>query len=112
MNFEVFFNYEDFANILNIYIIQNNPDGTRRVCTDLGKMEFEPYTEGMELKKSSLHLSGSLIIEPFLQAFANGINKLGIRPEDSPVLENELSAVKNHLADMQKIVFNQLNIIQ
>jgi hypothetical protein len=32
---------------------------------------------------------------------------MGIKPEQIPVLENEMTAVKYHLEDMRKLVFKE-----
>ena len=49
--------------------------------------------------------------KPFMQAMANELHKVGIRPEGEPVLENEIEAVKYHLEDMRAMAFNDENLI-
>lgn len=103
MKFEVFCRHEDFANKLNFYIFRLNIDGSRRICTSLDKMEFSEYQEGCMIEPT-FSLNG-LIVKPFLQEMANALKKIGIKAESEPILENELSAVKYHLEDMRKLVF-------
>ncbi len=45
MNFKVYCRYEDFRAKLNFYIFQENPDGSRDLCTSLDRMVFERYNE-------------------------------------------------------------------
>ena len=104
MKFEVFCRYEDFADLLNFYIFSEGENGERYICTSLDKMEFSRYEEGA-LTDPTLSLKGR-IVKPFLKEMANALNKIGIRADGEPVIENELVAVKYHLEDMRKLVFN------
>ena len=105
MKFKVYCQHEDFANRLNFYIFQDNPDGSRDICTSIDKMEFKKLAEG-ELIPITFTLHGK-VTDPFLQAMANMLKEIGIKAEVEPILENELVAVKYHLEDMRKLVFNK-----
>ena len=105
MKIKVYCQYEDFANKLNFYIFQDNPDGSRSVCTSIDKMEFKHCADGEPIP-ATLSLSGH-VTTPFLQAMANTLKEIGIKAEAEPILENELTAVRYHLEDMRKLVFKE-----
>lgn len=109
MKFEVFCQHEDYAMILNFYIFGIEPNGTKKICTSLDDMEFEEYTEGALIENPTFSLKGR-ITKPFLQAMANELDRIGVKAEGKPILENELTAVKGHLEDMRKIVGKQLKV--
>lgn len=105
-NFEVFIRYEDYAQSLNFYIFVNLPDGSRKICTNLKTMRVEDYKDG-EIIKPTFSISG-MLAKPFLQAMADELHKIGIKPKDKPVLQNELTATKYHLEDMRRLVFERI----
>ena len=43
---EVFCQYEDYSQTLNVYIFVDNPDGTRSLMTSLDKGEVRTYNRG------------------------------------------------------------------
>ena len=106
MKLKVYCQHEDFANKLNFYIFQDNPDGSRDICTSIDKMEFKKLAEGEPIP-ITFSLLGS-VTTPFLQAMANTLKEIGIKAEAEPILENELTAVRYHLEDMRKLVFKEL----
>ncbi|MDY6862952.1 MAG: hypothetical protein SVR08_11890 [Spirochaetota bacterium] len=103
MQFKVFCRHEEFANRLSFYIFKIDPDGAQSICTSLDKMEYSRYEVGKKIDPT-FSLTG-YIINPFLKEIANTLKEIGIKAENEPVLENELSAVKYHLEDMRKLVF-------
>ena len=109
MKFEVYCQYEDFSLRLNFYIFSIDETGKKSFCKSIDKMEFEDYTPGQCINKPTFCLKGP-VTKPFLQAIANELKEMGIKPEGEPILENELSAVKYHLEDMRKISFKKLEI--
>ena len=102
--YEVYVNFEDYHNRCEIYI--------RRICEG----EHQEYITSMEGDKIEFKTVGlSERIEPamvfysnmatdVLKAFANACWKNGFKPEQAPVLENELTATKFHLEDMRKLM--------
>lgn len=106
MKFEVYCRYEEYGQFLNVYIFQVFEDGARGLITNLDKMEVTKHKDGAIIEKPTFTLRGR-IVEPFLKAFANELERIGIRAEGKPVLENELTAVKYHLEDMRTLVFNK-----
>ncbi len=110
MNFKVYCRYDDYANdMLSIYIYEEMPDNKRAICKSLDKMEFELVEDEFVKLEPTLKLQG-ILVKPFLQAFANELNKTGIRADKEPVLENELTATQKHLEDMRKIAFKKLGV--
>lgn len=109
MEFKVFCRYEDFQERLNFYIFQENENGGRDLCTNLKTMEFKTIRRGEFVPEPTFSLSGC-VVQPFLQAMANALDEIGIRPEGKPVLENELTATKNHLEDMRQIAFHEIGL--
>ena len=107
MKFEVYCKYEEYSYHLNFYIFGIDETGKRSFCTSIDKMEFKDYKEGVAIEKPTFRLAG-FVVTPFLQAMANELKEIGIKPEGEPVLENELSSVKYHLEDMRKIAFGEL----
>jgi hypothetical protein len=107
MKFEVYCQHEDFAMTLKFYIFKINSDESRDICTSIDNMEFSRYEEGRPVDPTFL-LRGR-ITEPFLQAMANTLHKIGVTAEGEPVLANELTAVKYHLEDMRRLVFDHSN---
>jgi len=81
MKFEVYCKYEDFSYRLNFYIFSIDERGKKSFCTSFDKMEFEDYTPGEYINKPTFCLSGP-VTKPFLQAMANELKELGIKPED------------------------------
>ena len=105
-NIEAFCRYEDYANRVNIYIFRNLPNGGREFCVDINTQEFKPYTEGFFIEKPTISIMGRLA-RPFLQAIADALPDIGIKPKGQPILEDEMSAIKYHLEDMRCIAFNK-----
>jgi hypothetical protein len=104
--FEVFCNYENFSQHLAVYIFANNPDGTRSICSDLKLGTFKTHNRGERIEEPTFRVTGDMA-KPFLQGMANELHALGIKAEKAPVLENEMGAVKYHLEDMRKLVFEE-----
>ena len=67
---------------------------------------METCQVGFAVKKPTFAINEGMS-KPFLQAIANELHKLGIKAEKEPVLENEMTAVKYHLEDMRKLVFEE-----
>lgn len=109
MKFEVYCKYEDFSLRLNFYIFSIDETGRKAFCKSIDKMEFINYSPGEYISEPTFYLKGP-VTKPFLQAIANELKEIGIKPEDEPILENELSAIKYHLEDMRQIAFKQLEI--
>ena len=107
MKFEVYCQHEDYSKTLNIYIFMVNPNGGRSIVTSLDRMEVAEYKEGDPIKPT-FSLCGK-VTDPFLQAMANALKEIGIKPDGDPVLENEMAAVKYHLEDMRRLVFRDKN---
>ena len=107
MKFKVYCKYEDYSRILNFYIFSIAGNGEESFCKNIDTMEFEEYSPGDILNKPTFQLTGRMT-KPLLQAMANELKELGIKADEEPILENELSAVKYHLEDMRKITFKQL----
>lgn len=103
--FEVFFDHQDYCHRVHCYVFKNHLDDTQSICTSLDKMEFVKYNPGDEIKPT--FEIGPQMMNPFLQAMANALKKIGIRAENEAILENEMDAVKYHLEDMRKIVFKR-----
>jgi len=103
MKFEIYCRYQDFAMRLDFYIFEVLPNGTKRICTSLDKVEFKEWEPGL-ITDPSFSLNG-MIVKPFLQEMANTLKEIGIKAEGDPILENELSATKYHLEDMRTLVF-------
>ena len=101
---EVYFNHENYAQALAVYVFVNNPDGTRSICTDLKENTYKVHHPGMAINEPTFRLEGDKI-KPFLQGMANELHRLGVKAEEAPVLENELSSTKYHLEDMRALVF-------
>lgn len=107
MKFKIYCQHEDFTERLNFFIFLDNPDGSRKICTSIDKMEFKHCEDGEPIP-ITFSLSGH-VATPFLQAMANTLKELGIRADKEPMLENELTAMKYHLEDMRKLVFKEYN---
>ena len=90
---------------LEIYIINDNHNGARSVCKPM-EMVFTELPMGHPSKGPSLSIPLSFT-GAFLQAMADLCHKLGVRPGEEPVLENELKAIKYHLEDMRSLVFKE-----
>jgi hypothetical protein len=110
-NFEFYKNHNPVEGSTEIFLtMKDKNDGTRTHLTydnqqftahklPIGQLGVQP------LFKLPWELS-----QKFLQAMANKLNEIGIRPEGKPVLENELTATKYHLEDMRKLVFERESI--
>jgi hypothetical protein len=109
MKFEVFCEYQYATMGMNFYIYREESTGRREICTKIknknGQMEFTPYRD-YEVVDPTFTLRGN-VVKPFLQAMSNELHRVGIKPEEAPVLENELSAIKYHLEDMRELVFKK-----
>ena len=106
--FEVFFEYRDYANQLEVYVFENRPDGKRAIVEELGNpCVTRLLKEGESIWEPTFSMHGPMA-KAFLQAFANCLDKMGVKPEGKPVLENELTATKYHLEDMRNLVFKRL----
>lgn len=105
MEYKVYCEYEDYAMRLSFYIFRLKPDGGRDICTSLDKMEFEPYETHM-MAEPTFTIKGP-VANPFMQAMADALKKVGITAEGEPVNANELAATQYHLKDMRELVFNK-----
>jgi hypothetical protein len=108
--FEVFCEHERFSGELKVYIFANEVDGSRSIITDLTTGEMKNVKTGQCIDGPTFTL-GFGMSEPFMQAMANELHKMGIKAEEAPVLENELTATKYHLEDMRAMAFNDENLI-
>lgn len=104
MDYKIYVQYQDCANVVDIYIFAIDANGKRSLCTSIDTMTFIEHTESLIIEKPTIKISG-FMAQPFLQAMADTLEKHGVRPKGKPVLENELTAVKYHLEDMRKLVF-------
>lgn len=107
MNYEFFFEHQDYARSLNIYLLAEKADGSESICTKIDQkgMAFEPFEHG-EQAAPMIAVQGA-VVKPFLQAMADGLHKIGIRPKKEPMVENEVSAIRHHLEDMRALVFSR-----
>jgi hypothetical protein len=105
MKFEVYPQYHDYAGTLDLYIFSVDQRGVRSICTSLETMTFQEHDECTSIEKPTMSMNAH-VAKPFLQAMADALDKIGVRPTGKPVLENELTATKYHLEDMRKLVFD------
>lgn len=70
--------------------------------------EFKKYEEGLEIAEPTLQFNQILIAkEPeLLRVLVDGLIKYGITPSKPITNQEELTAVKYHLEDMRRIIFN------
>jgi len=110
-NFEFYIQTSPAEGIIEIFLIQkDNIKNTRTFLTyEDGNFIAHVLPIGELGVKPLLRLPW-MLSESFLQAMANKLSELGIRPEGKPVLENELTATKYHLEDMRKLVFEEENV--
>ena len=107
--FEVFCEHERFSGELKVYIFANESDGRRSIITDLTTGEMKTIEPQHCVGGPTFRL-GFGMSEPFMQAMANELHKMGVKAEEAPVLANELVSTKYHLEDMRALVFKD-NII-
>ncbi len=88
----------DFGHDVRIY--SETPDGQISVLTDIKTWTFEKYKPGQKIESvfNTSYCSG------VFQALVDALYEIGIKAKKEPVLENELTAVRDHLKDMQKLV--------
>ena len=102
--FQVFYEHERFSGELKVYIFANESDGRRSIITNLTTGEIKTIEPHHPVGEPTFRL-GFGMSEPFMQAMANELYKMGIKAEEAPVLANELVSTKYHLEDMRALVF-------
>lgn len=101
MKLEVYFEPCKYANILDCYFILSDHNGKKQVAAPM-ELKFEPLDAYID-NKPTLRFSGPEVAGGLLQAFVDGLARVGYRYESSDV--GELKATKIHLEDMRKLVF-------
>ena len=67
---------------------------------EIGKIIWTEHKTGELLKSPTYTLNREMA-----QVLVDAYYKMGIVPKDKPPLENELTAVRDHLKDMRDLVF-------
>ena len=92
---------------IEIFIFREVAGGKIQYVSNLSGdagMELTTMDRGARLKPCMVLEWGN---QQFLQAISNGLFNFGIRPEQEPILKNELTATKYHLEDMRELIFKQ-----
>lgn len=104
---EVHINFTDYSRRCEIYIARWCEG---EWCEYITKINGEQS----ELKRAELHetIKPSMVFysgmaEQIMQSFADACEKNGFRAKGSPILVNELTAIKYHLEDMRKLIFKE-----
>ena len=105
-NFKFFINYRDWSANMEVYLVQDDKINNSRVFVTLENGQFlETQTViGKEVKPLFVLPFG--LADEFMQAMAELLHKHGFKAKGQPVLQNEIDAVKYHLEDMRKLVFD------
>lgn len=74
-------------------------EGGRRYIAKPVKLEFEPVTEGAPFKGPTLSLDSGT-----MQAFAEALDKEGIKTDKDAKIEGTLEATRAHLEDLQRLL--------
>ena len=109
MSFKTHYQYNIMTDQLDIYIFEHRANDIRWLCTDLKRnnwIEIKPF----ELLPEPTFSFDARMSKPFMQSMTEMLYEQGYRPKKEPVLQNELTAVKDHLADIKTIAFNELGI--
>ena len=108
-NFQFYIRYTDYEDKAEIFLLQQSPEHRIYLTYENGNFveHVQNITGAVHGEIQPLLVFPSGLAQPFLQAMADMLEKHGIRPASKPILENELTAVKYHLEDMRRLVFEE-----
>lgn len=101
---EVRFNRSVWNDALEIYLIERREDG--RIAVGLpAKLEFKMLTESDmgSIQEPTFKLNG-FWGKAFLQAFADALDKDGIKTDKDAKIEGTLTATRYHLEDLRSLL--------
>lgn len=100
---KVYFNFVDYSNELQIYIIEEKPDGTRYFAKPIKPFEMKKHEEG-EIEDPTMRFTDH-IASSFLDALKLEMERHGIKPDSDFKIQGKLDATEKHLDDMRRLVF-------
>jgi len=95
---------EDYNNCVKFLLFYQRYDG-KRVAAKPVDLVFDEVADDV-ICEPTFFLRGEAVRE-FLQEMANLCASFGVMPKGKPPLQNELDAVKYHLKDFRRLVFEK-----
>ena len=93
-----------FADVTNIYIIEEDERGQRFIAQPM-KLVFKKFDEYLETQPSIKIGRHFGKVTNFMKNLATALAQAGYEPEVEKELKGELKSTKYHLEDMRKLVF-------
>jgi len=100
--FKVFIQRNQAAATTEIYFIEERGDGRRSIMLPV-EMVFKTIEEGECFPGPSMRLYGSMERE-FMAAFADALDKNGIKTDKDAKIEGTLEATRFHLDDLRMLL--------
>ena len=102
----VIIRYDDVFNLVNVWLVKQNPDGSQ-TCVLPMNLEATTYTAPGTVPPPTIRIEGTFATQ-FLQDLADGLAAAGFRPAELKASDREVTAIKVHLEDMRRLVFEAL----
>lgn len=92
----------DFNDSLQIYLVEDNFPGGRKMIVKPMHMELEELVPGHHAEPS-LTLAGTMALE-FTKAMAEALDRAGVKTEKDAKIEGTLEATRYHLEDLRRLL--------
>lgn len=106
---KAYVDYQDYANVCNIYIIDQIDDG------NFYPLEYKDkeWIRGESLSYGAYNPNPTIVIrgrltDQIIKALVEAFDNHGIKPNSQSNLEGQLKSTKYHLEDMRKIAFKRV----